>query len=200
MSILAHLIREEITSSTRKQFSEYGWCARIINDNTLIPIRTVHQDPAPNIPSKLMSSTLRDHDAILAVQSFYLPPHADTSRSTSIVSMGSPTLSGELHTLYALGTGVSGHAGIAHGGLTATLLDQQTGSLLIEDPATPQPRTIYCHIRYLQPIVIPGAVLVRAWKSRQEGRKHWVSAEIRNGEGAVLASAESLYVNLEAKL
>lgn len=150
-----------------------------------------------------MSSTLRDHDAILGVQSFYKllhpPPTAsDSPASTSIPF--DPLPPGEILTLYALGSGASGHAGISHGGLIATLLDQQTGSLVVADPATPQPRTVYCNVRYLRPVPLPGAVLVRAWKSKVQGRKHWVMGEIQDGEGVVLASAESLYMNWEGKL
>ncbi|KAI9706179.1 MAG: hypothetical protein M1820_004940 [Bogoriella megaspora] len=184
-SLLPYLVQEEISPSTRAAFSEHTWCLQLLNDSTLIP-------------------TLRNQDAILAIQSFYIPPPPPQpfpSPSTpSTASNTTSSLSGELHTLYLLGTGVSGHAGIAHGGLTATLLDQQVGSLAIADPATPNPRTVSCNIRYLRPLRIPGGVLVRAWKTKAEGRKHWVGADVRDGDGNVVARTEGLFLNVEGRL
>ncbi|KAL9080014.1 MAG: hypothetical protein Q9157_001159 [Trypethelium eluteriae] len=197
------LVREEISASTRAQFSSYDWCTRLLNDTSLIPVQTVHQHTSTDVDSKFMSSTLRDHDALLGVQSFYKlrqPPAQTSGSAASAPYVLDPLPPGELQTLYILGNGASGHAGISHGGLVATLLDQQTGSLMIADSATPRPYTVYCNVHYLRPVSLPSAVQVCAWKSKIQGRKHWVMAEIRDGKGAVLASAESLYVNVQSKL
>ena len=149
-----------------------------------------------------MSTTLRVPNAILAFQSFYhhhhhhhrllLPASANTSSLSSKADTtplelpeNAPAATtaafshldkhrgdGELLTLYVLGAALSGHRDLAHGGLVATLLDQQMGSLVIADSsAIVHPRTVFCNIRYLGATHVPGAVMVKAWKTRVEGRK-----------------------------
>ena len=193
-SNLAHFIRDDVSPLTRERFSSYSWCTEILSNASLIPVVSRKRT------SKFMYSTLRDHDAILATQAFYVPPPTHISPSASSSSTSTSPPFGELLTLYSLGIGASGYAGIAHGGLIATLLDQQTGSLLSADRAIPKPHTVYCHVQYVRPMLVPSAVGVHAWRSRSEGKKHWVMAEITDGEGTVLATAESLFVSREGNL
>ena len=81
----------------------------------------------------------------------------------------------------------------------ATLLDQQMGSLVIADSEIINPRTMFCNVSFLDVVRVPGAVKVRTWKTKVEGRKVWVKAEILGKEGK-LAEAEALFIGKRGKL
>ncbi|KAI9697561.1 MAG: hypothetical protein M1820_007760 [Bogoriella megaspora] len=190
-TLLDCLEREDVSSSTRARFAAYDWCKDIFTSSTLIPVKNLLQHT-----SRFSTTTLRDHDTILAMQYFYAPPGTVAAPHDSV------SYPGELHTLYALGDGASGHPGFAHGGVIATLFDLQLGSLLYADPAIPRPTTVSCNIRYRKPVLLPGAVKVCAWKEKEEGRNHWVRADMFGAQGEVLASAEGMWVsvNISEKL
>ena len=227
------LVPESIASTTLTAFVAYPKCTSLLSNKAYIPVQTVHQYPSPDVPSAFMSVTLRNSDCIRAVQSLYLPSSSTPPSPSSVSpsarpppsppipgplrlkdeasppkapSASAPTLDGSLHTLYSLGPGCSGHVGISHGGLVATLLDQQMASLLIADSAIVAPRTAYCHVQYVKPVRVPGAVRVVAWKKKREGRKWVVEAEIRDmngedgtedGSGEVLARGETMFLSGE---
>ena len=188
-TLLNHLEREDVPSSSRAQFATYESCKDLFSDSKLVPVKDMLQHTA-----KFSTVTLRDHDTILAVQYFYAPPGTAAPPNESV------SYPGELHTLYALGDGASGHPGFAHGGVVATLFDLQLGSLLYADPAIPRPTTASCNIRYRRPVLVPGVVKVCAWKEKEKGRKHWVRAHMLDGKGEVLASAEGMWINVAEKL
>ena len=201
-----NFIPEAILPTTLAAFAPYPWLTEFLSSpSSYTPVQTLHQHPTTDIPSAFMSSTLRVPAAILAVQSLYLPLPASTDSfsktSYRSKSTSEAPLDGELLALYVLGAGLSGHRCLAHGGLVATLLDQQMGSLVIADSAILwQPRTVFCNVKYLSAVRVPGAFKVRAWKtSRTEGRKMWVKAEISMREKR-LAEAEALVIGDREKL
>lgn len=94
-----------------------------------------------------------------------------------------------------------------HGGIIATLMDDVIGTLLTVnkhhktgEPLSGNTVTAYLNVKYLRPVKTPQTVLVVARsKETPDGRsrKYGMEAEIRDGEGMVLAKADSLWIRLE---
>ena len=71
-------------------------------------------------------------------------------------------------------------------------LNKRRGAL----PAGAAVVTAYLNVRYLKAVGTPQTVLVVVRCREVRGRKWYVDAEVRDGEGGVLAKAESLWVRL----
>lgn len=100
---------------------------------------------------------------------------------------------------------IGGYPGYAHGGFVCTVLDEITGLVctvnrargaLFRGPAM----TGYLNTRFLKPVRAPGVVLARARIMGTEGRKVFVRGWLEDRDGAVLAEAEALFINLKTKL
>ncbi|KAI5812015.1 thioesterase superfamily protein [Pyronema omphalodes] len=91
--------------------------------------------------------------------------------------------------LVSLGEQLTGHAGIAHGGVVVTLLDEALGAA-VGEPCF----TAWLNTQFRRPVRTPGVVVVRARCMKREGRKFWAEAKMEDGEGMVLATAEALFV------
>lgn len=104
-----------------------------------------------------------------------------------------------LVSLLYLGSDVSGHPGIVHGGLLATLLDEGLARCCF--PALPNKVgvTANLNIDYRRPAMAESYAVLRAETVKVEGRKAWVEGRIetlpKNGEEpAVLVEAKALFV------
>lgn len=97
-----------------------------------------------------------------------------------------------------------------HGGIIATLMDDVIGTLLTINKYHKTGKslshntvTAYLNVKYLRPVKTPQTVLVLA-ASREtpdgKSRKYRMEAEIRDGEGVVLAKADSLWIRLEKEV
>jgi len=99
-----------------------------------------------------------------------------------------------------LGTGMNGGALLLHGGIIATLMDDVIGTLLTVNkdanslPLTHKTVTASMNVSYLKPVPTPGTVLVVARCREVRGRKLYMDAEVRDGEGVLLAKADSLWI------
>lgn len=82
-----------------------------------------------------------------------------------------------------------------HGGMVATLLDEAMGSV-----AGISTFTAFLNITYKKPVPTPGVMMCRARVTRREGRKFFMQGSIEDGMGTVYATAESLFVEIMAKL
>ena len=60
--------------------------------------------------------------------------------------------------------------------------------------------TANLNINYLKPIPTPGVYLATATLLEVKGRKCYFEASIKNGEGTLLATAGSLWIDAAAKL
>jgi acyl-coenzyme A thioesterase PaaI-like protein len=111
----------------------------------------------------------------------------------------------EMRGLVALGEGLSGWAGVAHGGAVTAILDEVTGLMptlqkkwgALEHAAT---MTRMLNTEYLRPVRCPSVVQIVARIDRQEGRKMFVSARVEDQEGAVLTRAQVLFIAGAPKL
>lgn len=95
--------------------------------------------------------------------------------------------------LISLGEDLDGHPGIAHGGIVALLLDEVLG-LAAEEALGVNVFTLSLNTKFKRALGIPGVVLGRAWCTKADGRKRWVSGVLEDGEGGVYAEAESLFI------
>jgi len=127
----------------------------------------------------------------------------------------------EISTLITLGDGVNGHQDIMHGGIVAAILDEAMGILQDanmerdhlsavrlghaegELPSNPTSYTRELKITYLKPVQTPGSLIATARIVKRDGRKEWLSAEIKqregvvedyDGEEVVCAKAEALFI------
>lgn len=99
--------------------------------------------------------------------------------------------------LVSLGEGLDGRPGRGHGGMSALLLDQITGSTavhLAETTGDDPPATATLTIDFKAPVRTPGVFLVRSWVTEVSGRKVWTKGEIQDREGTVCAVAKALFI------
>jgi acyl-coenzyme A thioesterase PaaI-like protein len=82
-----------------------------------------------------------------------------------------------------------------HGGMVAMMFDVMCG-IIIHAVGRPISRTAFLHVDYrkVTPIEVP--LTMRGWASRIEGRKTFVNAELTDPDGALLAEANGLMVQL----
>ncbi len=84
-----------------------------------------------------------------------------------------------------------GAPGFAHGGAVATVLDDALGTLLavLRRPAV----TAKLDVDYRRPAFLGRRFTVETWVERSDGRKLWLSGEMREGEELV-AEAHALFL------
>ncbi|KAF1808039.1 hypothetical protein P152DRAFT_376510, partial [Eremomyces bilateralis CBS 781.70] len=95
--------------------------------------------------------------------------------------------------LLSIGDGLDGKKGRAHGGFSALLMDQMTGSVAFQLFGGLPPATATMTVDYKQPIDTPGVVLCRGWAVEKSGRKVWVRACLES-DGRILASGKALFI------
>ncbi len=82
-----------------------------------------------------------------------------------------------------------------HGGVLPLLFDHMFG-MISHAAGRPISRTAFLHVDYRQVTPIDAPLTVRGRVSRTEGRKAFVSAELVDAEGALLAEGTGLMVRL----
>lgn len=98
-----------------------------------------------------------------------------------------------------IGAALCGHAGIIHGGLLATLFDEEMARACFPTLPNKVGLTKKLEIDYRKPCPANSYIACRAKTTKVEGRKAWVEAEIEliSGdatEGTTLATAKALFV------
>jgi acyl-coenzyme A thioesterase PaaI-like protein len=90
-----------------------------------------------------------------------------------------------------------GYAGIMHGGLASTLLDEAMVKLLWEVgiPAV----SASLEIKLLKPIKIGQTVMIYGWVTSQKGRIIHTAAQLADETGVVLAEAKGKCIKVSAK-
>jgi acyl-coenzyme A thioesterase PaaI-like protein len=94
-----------------------------------------------------------------------------------------------------------GPPGHAHGGIIATLLDEAMSKANRHRNIIAMTR--HMAIDYLRPVPLESDLLLEGWSESAAGsdssRKHRCSAELRNAEGTVLASATAIFMQVTAE-
>ena len=198
-------------SETKTHFLSIPWCANLLTSTSI----TIDPTPATRLPkpptteNELFASTLATPATIPHCLSFHPTPRSATDPIP------------ECHCLATLGSGVDGHAGVCHGGVVATVLDEVLGLLVavncgrgkgkgedeVKMPAEEgggagRAMTAFLNVVYVRPVATPQTVVCSArFRLRDgDGRRSWVDGEMRDGRGEVLARAESLFLVPRSKL
>ncbi len=91
-----------------------------------------------------------------------------------------------------------GPPGHAHGGIIATLLDEAMSKANRHRNVVAMTRHI--SVDYLRPVPLETDLILEGWSETDAksatGRKHRCSAELRNTDGAVLASATGIFIQV----
>ena len=88
-----------------------------------------------------------------------------------------------------------GPPGHAHGGIIATILDEAMGKVnKLRDVIALTGRM---EVDYLLPVPLSTPLIVEGWEVRAEGREHFHSAQIRNGDGEVLAESKGTFIEID---
>ena len=93
---------------------------------------------------------------------------------------------------FALGANYAGGGGFAHGGIIAVVLDEAMGKLskLDEERAV----TAEMSIEYKKPVPVDHEIVVEGWQEQEKGRNRFRVAEIRDGQGNLLARGKGRFV------
>lgn len=81
-------------------------------------------------------------------------------------------------TFLTLGSMLSGHSGIVHGGLLATLLDELTCRLAFQNFESKRGVTASLTVSYKKPTFTDGNVVIRCEVIKKLGRKCWVRGSV----------------------
>src|SRR5258707_11790519 len=98
---------------------------------------------------------------------------------------------------FVLGERYQGGGGIAHGGIIAVLLDEAMGKVcrFREIRAV----TAELTVEYLKPVDVMKEIVVEGRETEQKGRNVFMTGEIRDAAGAVLARSRARFVVIGQK-
>ncbi|OBT68080.1 hypothetical protein VE03_01499 [Pseudogymnoascus sp. 23342-1-I1] len=175
-------------------FLAIPWCAALFNSpsTTILPSPVASRIPNPSTEGALFAETLQTPDTISALLSFYRN------------SQNTPTK--EIHTLITLGYLLNGYPNTAHGGIIVSIIDEAMSFILkrnkelgtlsgLGDLVTADLR-----VKFIRPVKTPQTVVVEARLREVKGRKYTVEADLKDGEGTVLAQGEALWIAVMASL
>src|SRR6266851_1238990 len=98
---------------------------------------------------------------------------------------------------FVLGERYQGGGGFAHGGIIATLLDEAMGKVcrFREVRAV----TAELTVEYLKPVSVQEEIVVEGWETEHKGRNIFMTGEIRDSAGEVLAKSRARFVVIGQK-
>ena len=98
---------------------------------------------------------------------------------------------------FVLGERYQGGGGFAHGGIIAALLDEAMGKAC----RFREVRAVTAELRveYLKPVNVQGEIVVEGRETERKGRNLFMTGEIRNGAGEVLARGKGRFVVIGQK-
>ena len=108
--------------------------------------------------------------------------------------------------LVQVGPDLSGFLDTAHGGALASLLDETIGLCaetyrqFTSNSTKSRLYTASLEISYRAPVSIPGAIMIKVWVKKNEGRKFFLEAQILGEDNTIKAEAKSLYISVSATL
>src|SRR6266481_8570365 len=90
-----------------------------------------------------------------------------------------------------------GPPGHAHGGIIATILDEAMGK--VNKLRNVVALTKKMDVEYMKPVPLHAKLRTVGWEKTVDGRKHRNVAEIRDGNGEVLARSEGLFIAIDVE-
>ena len=106
-------------------------------------------------------------------------------------------LDGTVVCVAAIPDSFEGHPGYLHGGIIATLLDETMSKSVRARGVTAMTR--HMEVDYRRPVPSRTTIRMEGRVVRSEGRKHWVEANILDGEGKSLAHSKGLFVEVSPR-
>ena len=193
-------------------FQAIPWCAAHLSGSTphtpvVIGLSlTQRRRKAPK--DVFFSHTLNAPGALIALLNFYSPRPAPIADPKG--PLGPEPLITRIRAFAALGPMLGGWKGVCHGGVVGTLMDETMAQLFVANqdhgllPDVPA-MTVYLNTRFMKPartgtVEDPAVVMVTVRVVKREGRKFFLEADMQDGEGAVLARAEALFVTPRSML
>jgi acyl-coenzyme A thioesterase THEM4 len=177
---------EPVRPDIRAALESIPWCAGLLSDPAFKPFSTLTRKRKPDTEYSFICRTLATDSTIPLWQAFYRTSGLDRAHIA------------EVCVILTFGSGMDGHAGIVHGGLIATVMDE---ILLLLAGLHKEPYgsgyTAYLKVDYKKPVPTPGTVLARALlESRSSGKKGWLKGSLEDGVGGVFATAECLVIGV----
>ena len=182
-----------VMADDERYFRAIPWCQELLQDPAFETRYPGFRQPKESTEDQFFSVTLNTKETVERCIAQVQKP----------VSGGKPRIE-EARCFLTIATGLNGFAGVCHGGMVATMLDEAIGLLLVANQkliGDMQPlMTAYLNITYRKPVATRQAVLVKAYLGEVKGRKWKCHTEILNGKGEVLATGEGLFVRTKAQL
>jgi len=98
---------------------------------------------------------------------------------------------------FTLDAKYQGPPGHAHGGIIATILDEAMGK--VNKLRNVVALTKKMDVEYMKPVPLHAKLRTVGWEKTVDGRKHRNIAEIRDGNGEVLARSEGLFIAIDVE-
>ena len=175
-------------------FRSVPWCAKLLAEPNVVVVATPSRQKKETTRDELFAVTLKTERTIRSWLTFYKRP---IPGATSL---------DQLYSLVSVGPGISGHADLVAGGIIGSILDECMGNLDLVNrrlgfvDGEGFMVTANLNVKYLKAVPTPGDYLVTATLREVKGRKYYIGGLIKNGEGTLLATAESMWIDVLAKL
>lgn len=183
-----------VPASEHEYFQSVPWCAKLLAEPDVVIVATPSRQSNESTENELVAVTLKTEKTIRSWMTFYKKPAAGTTRVD------------EVYNLLNLGPGVNGYAHLVAGGIIGVILDECMGILGLVNINLGFKGigrflvTANLNVNYLKAVPTPGIYLATATLREIKGRKCYFDASMKDGEGNVLATAESLWIDATAKL
>ncbi|KAH7349163.1 HotDog domain-containing protein [Pyrenochaeta sp. MPI-SDFR-AT-0127] len=196
------------------------WCNNLLQRPDVIPYTPtcrLEPDASGHLPTldQFFHKNLRNTELIPNYIRFYQNPFSnhqseEQEDKSPCLLIPSSTLLLDLHPR------VNGFNGSAHGGLISTLIDEAIGSLIfVNDVIYKQVQrqgrslpsnvlnmygvamfTASMNVRFRRPLEMSQVVVATATFNRIEGRKVFLNADVRSGDGLVFATCEGMWMSV----
>ena len=192
------LIDPAVTFDDVQHFKSIPWCARHLAEPNLIVRRSWNRTLGPGLKDSLYSVTLNNPYAIASLLIFYPDPDAAPEGPQPSIP--------EVKTFITLGPLITGFAGVCHGGIVMTIIDEALSALVQVNRDRGAIKghqglmTAYLNTTFIRPVQVPGTFLVTARLEKVEGRKAFGSVVVEDENGVALTKGEGLFVMLREKL
>lgn len=160
------------------------WCKTLLSHPNFQDRTKPGRRPPPPLrewcTNTIYSKTLWTDDTIPSWCEFQLPDPSNAAYPY------------EYFIMLAVGSGLDGMTGRAHGGLVSMILDTVTA--YCSEAACQASSTLELEVKFKKGIKTPCLLLARAKVVRIEGAKCWTDASLEDGKGTVFATVKSLYL------
>lgn len=164
------------------------WCNNLAADPSLQRVPTFSRVPNGEAgENSLFAISLNNSCTIRACKSF-------------LKCFPDSRLGGPVYMLFSLGSGVNSIAGVCHGSIITLMFDETFGQLMAHSIDRDELITADLGVSFKRPVRTPIVVLCTAQISKEpDGRRTWLTGDIRDGSGTIFAEGKSLYMRRRAK-